>query len=303
MSGILLVDKPAGVTSYDVVDAVKKKLKVKKVGHTGTLDPFATGLMILCIGTTTRLARFLGKEDKIYKGQITLGMTTDTYDMEGKVTSTSPVKNLSREMIQKAAGNLTGKIKQVPPPFSAKRVAGTRSYHLARQGKAVPLKPVDVSIHYFKIISYGKHTIHFEASVSSGTYIRSLSHDLGKILGCGGTLKELKRMSSGGFHVHRTLKLSTMTHATAQDLEKNLIPLSKVPLNMQAARIEEPGRKLFSKGNPVPDIYFIDKKWLPEEGEVKVTTKKGEFLGVGIVSKISSKNTPSTIIKPKIVFA
>lgn len=303
MNGILLIDKAAGVTSHDVVDMIKKKLKARKVGHTGTLDPFATGLMILCIGTATRLARFLGKEDKIYRGQIILGITTDTYDMEGKIISTSSVKDLTLSKIQEKARNLTGKIKQVPPPFSAKRVEGTRSYLLARQGRMVALKPIEVFIHYFMILSLNKNTINFETKVSSGTYVRSIANDLGKILGCGATLKKLKRLSSGGFHIRKALKASTMADITVLELKKKIIPLSKVPLNMHVARIQEAGRKLFSMGNAVPETYFIDKKRFPEKAEIKVTTKQGEFLGIGIISKLSSKKACSITIKPKIVFA
>lgn len=303
MDGILLVDKQAGVTSHDLVAALKKKLGANKVGHTGTLDPFATGLMILCIGTATRLSRFLGKEDKIYRGQITLGYTTDTYDAEGKVQSKSPIPPLTKRVIQRAAKSLTGKMKQTPPPFSAKRVAGTRSYHLARRGKFVSLEPVEVTVYYFKINSYNKNTIHFEAKVTTGTYIRSLAYDLGETIGCGGTLTNLVRLSSGAFHLRHAIKSSSMVKIAMDKLEEKIIPLSQIPLNMQTARIKEAGQKLFSKGNPVPELYFIDNKEFSVEEDVRVTTNNGELLGIGIVSSIDAEKDHIIAIKPKVVFA
>jgi tRNA pseudouridine55 synthase len=302
MNGILLVDKPAGVTSHDLVEFVKKKLRAKKVGHTGTLDPFATGLMILCIGTATRLARFLGREDKIYRGQITLGYTTDTYDIEGKRQSRSPVPPLTKGVLQRAASSLTGKIKQIPPPFSAKRVAGTRSYHLARRGKPVSLEPVAVTVHYFKIDSYTKdNTVHFRAKVSTGTYIRSLAYDLGKIIGCGGTLTNLLRSSTGAFQLRQAIKSSDLVKITRDELRKKIIPLSQIPLKMQTARVEEAGQKLFSRGSSVPEAYLVENKGLSLEKEVKVTTKKGELLGIGIVSIIKTGKGHKITVKPKVV--
>ena len=191
-SGIILVDKPGGCTSHDVLVKLKRKLKLSKVGHTGTLDPMATGLLICLVGEATRLARFLDGEKKTYSGKIKLGLTTDSDDITGKeLTVCSNIPDFS--VVLQATSNFIGDIDQVPPAVSAVKVGGERSYDLAREGRAVELKARRVRIHEFTIEHINTEIISFRVVCSRGTYIRSLARDLGALLGCGACLKTLRR--------------------------------------------------------------------------------------------------------------
>ncbi|MEW5806759.1 MAG: tRNA pseudouridine(55) synthase TruB [Acidobacteriota bacterium] len=303
MDGILLIDKPPGITSHDVVGQARKRLGMRRIGHTGTLDPMATGLLILCLGRATRLASFIAREDKVYRGRITLGVATDTYDADGKVVSSSSIKSLSKASIQKIARTLTGRIKQTPPPYSAKKVSGERSYNLARKGQAPELKPVDVSVHSFKVTSLKKNCIYFEASVSAGTYIRSLAHDLGRILGCGAHLSELKRIVCGGFHLSDAHDLSIFKKSTNADLRRIVIPLSKISLRLPSIFLDEDGATIFKRGNPVPESRCIRTIGTLDGKEVQVHSKEGRFLGIGLSSSISDKTSRLAVVQPKVVLS
>ena len=195
MDGVLIIDKPAGLTSHDVVARVRKITGEKSVGHLGTLDPMATGVLPLVLGRFTRLAQFYNQADKRYEGAIQFGVATDTYDADGEPTGGERPVQLTFDQLQSAARNLTGRLKQMPPPFSAKKIAGVPAYKLARKGKEVTLKPKEVEVMGFDITAWDESTktAKFSAWVSSGTYLRSLAHDLGQALGTGAHLCELKR--------------------------------------------------------------------------------------------------------------
>jgi tRNA pseudouridine55 synthase len=208
--GFLNVDKPPGMTSHDVVDAVRRVAGQRQVGHTGTLDPFATGVLVLALGKATRLAQHISGADKTYQGQITLGQETATYDSEGEVTGGGSVEHLDSEGIDAAMGLLRGAIKQVPPPYSAKKVAGKKLYEYARRGEKVEVEPKDVIVHQFALDRWEPPILHFRASVSSGTYVRSLAHDLGRALGCGGHLTQLARTQVGRFRLEDAVALADL---------------------------------------------------------------------------------------------
>ncbi|MBZ5573841.1 MAG: tRNA pseudouridine(55) synthase TruB [Acidobacteriia bacterium] len=199
MNGVLIIDKPAGLTSHDVVNRVRRILHERSVGHLGTLDPLATGVLPLVIGTLTRLAQFYTASEKTYEGVIRFGFSTDTYDAEGEPTSpASPVK-VSLEGVRALAAPFRGVIQQMPPPFSAKKIHGVPAYKLARKQKEVTLQPVQVEVKEFEILSVDGDRATFRARVASGTYMRSVAHDMGQQLGCGAHLESLRRTAVGEF--------------------------------------------------------------------------------------------------------
>jgi len=199
MNGVLIIDKPAGLTSHDVVNRVRRILGQRSIGHLGTLDPMATGVLPLVTGSFTRLAQFYVASEKTYEGVICFGFSTDTYDAEGEPTGESKSVNLSREELEIHAPKFRGVIEQIPPPFSAKKINGVPAYKLARKHKEVVLKPVQVEIKEFEILTVEADHASFRARVASGTYMRSVAHDLGQLLGCGAHLESLRRTSVAEF--------------------------------------------------------------------------------------------------------
>jgi tRNA pseudouridine55 synthase len=199
MNAVLIIDKPAGLTSHDVVNRVRRILQERSVGHLGTLDPLATGVLPLVIGNLTRLAQFYTFSEKTYEGTIRFGFSTDTYDSEGEPTSPAQPVRLSLDQVRELAGGFQGVIEQVPPPFSAKKIHGVPAYKLARKHAEVVLKPVQVEIKEFEISKVENDRASFRARVASGTYMRSVAHDLGKMAGCGAHLESLRRTAVGEF--------------------------------------------------------------------------------------------------------
>jgi tRNA pseudouridine55 synthase len=199
MNGVLIIDKPPGPTSHDVVNRVRRMLGQKSVGHLGTLDPSATGVLPLVIGNLTRLAQFYTSSEKTYDGTIRFGFATDTYDADGDATSAAQIVKVSLEQLRDLAAGFRGVIEQTPPPFSAKKIRGVPAYKLARKHKEVPLQAVQVEIKEFEILSVDGDRAKFRARVLSGTYMRSVAHDLGQALGCGAHLESLRRTGAAEF--------------------------------------------------------------------------------------------------------
>jgi tRNA pseudouridine55 synthase len=212
MNGVLIIDKAAGLTSHDVVNRVRRMLKERAVGHLGTLDPMATGVLPLVVGSFTRLAQFYTTSEKSYEGAIRFGFSTDTYDAEGEPTSAAQEVTLQKNDLEKLAVKFRGVMEQLPPPFSAKKIKGIPAYKLARKHKDVVLAPVQVEIKEFEIVSVEGAKAHFRARVASGTYIRSVAHDMGKALGCGAHLESLRRTAVAEFSLadaHTLEEIST----------------------------------------------------------------------------------------------
>jgi tRNA pseudouridine55 synthase len=199
MNGVLIIDKPAGLTSHDVVNRVRRILQQRSIGHLGTLDPMATGVLPLVTGSLTRLAQFYTTSEKCYEGTIRFGFSTDTYDAEGEPTSAPQQIILRPEEIESLAARFRGLIEQIPPAFSAKKIQGVPAYKLARKQKAVILKPVQVEIKEFEILNVEADRARFRARVTSGTYMRSVAHDMGQALGCGAHLESLRRTAVAEF--------------------------------------------------------------------------------------------------------
>jgi tRNA pseudouridine55 synthase len=217
MNGVLIVDKPSGFTSHDVVNRVRRILHERSVGHLGTLDPLATGVLPLVVGNFTRLAQFYTSSEKIYEGIIRFGFATDTYDADGEATSIPQGVTVSLDQLQTLSQRFRGVIEQMPPAFSAKKINGVPAYKLARKHQEVPLKPVQVEIKEFEILSVDGDRASFRARVASGTYMRSVAHDMGQQLGCGAHLEALRRTSVAEFEVPAAHTLEQLEAATNND--------------------------------------------------------------------------------------
>jgi tRNA pseudouridine55 synthase len=216
MNGVLIVDKPAGLTSHDVVSRVRRALGQRGVGHLGTLDPMATGVLPIVLGTMTRLAQFYLTAEKCYEGVIRFGFATDTYDVTGEAKGEGQAVRLEIERVRELAKRFHGRIEQMPPPFSAKKIDGVPAYKLARKKREVTLKPVQVTIKEFGITRVEQDRAHFQARVASGTYMRSVAHEMGQLLGCGAHLESLRRTAVAEFELSDSHSLEELQQA-AQD--------------------------------------------------------------------------------------
>lgn len=216
-NGVLIVDKPSGLTSHDVVSRVRRILQQPSVGHLGTLDPLATGLLPLVTGNLTRLAQFYTSSEKTYEGVIRFGFATDTYDSDGEASGPSQTVKVSLEQIQGLSQGFVGLIEQMPPPFSAKKIQGVPAYKLARKHKDVPLKAVQVEIKEFEILGLEDDRAMFRARVASGTYMRSVAHDLGQQIGCGAHLASLRRTALAEFSLSDAHTLDELYAAAQAD--------------------------------------------------------------------------------------
>ncbi len=215
LNAVLVVDKPAGWTSHDVVARMRKLLDERSAGHLGTLDPMATGVLPIVLGKLTRLSQFYNDSEKSYEGEIRLGFATDTYDAEGEPTGPAAQAQVSLEQVREIAAQFVGCCKQVPPPFSAKKLGGVPAYRLARRKQAVNLEAVEVEIREFDILGFGEteDRVRFCARVSSGTYIRSIAHDMGQRLGCGAHLAALRRTSVSEFSISQAHTIAEIESA------------------------------------------------------------------------------------------
>lgn len=228
LDGAILVDKPAGPTSHDVVDAIRRKFGIKKVGHCGTLDPNATGLLIIVLGRGTKLSERLMGDDKVYEGTVKFGETTDSYDCDGEITASLPVMPMTLDQLNEEAATFVGDLMQVPPMVSAIKKGGVPLYKLARKGIEVEREPRLIHIYNFRFTEYTEPFGKCRVACTKGTYIRSLAHDLGQKLGCGAHLTELRRSASGKFDVVDALPLDAILQMSAAQLEKRVLPFLKL---------------------------------------------------------------------------
>ena len=228
LDGALLIDKPAGPTSHDIVDEIRDGFRIKKVGHCGTLDPNATGLLIMLLGRGTKLSEKLMSDDKVYSGWIKFGETTNSYDTDGDVLETKPVPPLSVDLLNEAAAGFIGDIMQQPPMVSAVKIGGVPLYKLARKGVEVERKARLIHIYNFRFTLYEEPYAFFRVACTKGTYVRTLAHELGQKFGCGAHLATLHRVSSGKFDVTDALKYEDALKLSAAELAKHVIPFLKL---------------------------------------------------------------------------
>ena len=268
MHGILIIDKPEGRTSHDIVNVVRKKFKTAKVGHLGTLDPMATGVLPVAIGKATRLAQFISSSPKIYEGEMRFGFSTNTYDRAGTPTSEEKPAQYTESDIRADIQALTGTIDQTPPPFSAKKIGSVPSYKFARKNRPVELPSAKVHIESFEIVSLDVPYLSFRVVCSPGTYIRSLAHDLGCRLGCGAHLTRLRRMRSGDFSIENAVSPDACAAADVVPLESLLTSLPQIEVSGQ-----EETKVLH--GNEIPGAVNAPL--------ARIFNKKGEFIALASV--------------------
>jgi tRNA pseudouridine55 synthase len=226
LCGVFIIDKPAGWTSHDVVAALRRLLHTRQVGHFGTLDPFATGVLPLSVGKATRFAQFYLKSRKVYQGAIRFGHATDTFDATGQPSSDRVTPHLELGAVERVFRDFTGRLMQTPPPFSAKRVGGVRAYELARQRKPFALAPVDVEVYALELLSIQGDLVGFAVECSGGTYVRSLAHDIGQRLGCPAHLASLRRTAVAEFTENRAVTLAKLAESDQQgELDTWRVPL------------------------------------------------------------------------------
>ena len=268
MNGILIIDKSGGMTSHDVVQHVRKKFHISKVGHLGTLDPMATGVLPVSVGKATRMAQFLPTFPKEYEGEIRFGFATDTYDREG-IPTTDPVPlEGDGKHIREAMQQFVGTLDQIPPPFSAKKIGGVPSYKLARRNQAVEMTPVRVEIERFDLVSFDPPFATFRVVCSAGTYIRSLVHELGSQVGCGAHLSALRRTRSGDFTIEGAVDLERMT-------ETDLVPMDRLLSSWPRIEVSEAEETKVIHGNEIRGASSGDF--------ARIFNKKGEFIALASV--------------------
>jgi tRNA pseudouridine55 synthase len=269
VNGVLVIDKAGGMTSHDVVQRVRKLLKTSKVGHLGTLDPMATGVLPLCIGKATRIGQFFPTAPKEYTGEIRFGFATSTFDREGYRTSSENALEHSRSQVEAAMQALTGTFDQEPPLISAKKIGGEPSYKLARRGMAIQSPAVPVEVQRFELLRFEPPIVSFRVVCSGGTYVRSLAHDLGQRLGCGAHLESLRRLRSGVFGFEQAVRLDEATAA-------NVVPMEDLLTEFPAIIVEtELEEDRVRHGNPVPTGAGA--------GFARIFNKEGEFLAVAAI--------------------
>jgi tRNA pseudouridine55 synthase len=303
MDGLLLVDKPSGLTSHDVVARVRRLLAGAKTGHFGTLDPLATGLLVVAVGKAVRFNAYYASRNKSYLGRIRLGVSTDTYDAEGAPTG-APVSDLPPpEAIAAAVRSLTGTIEQIPPVFSAKKLAGRPLYSYARRGRTVEARPIRVVIHEFTASPAGPPDLVFFVRCSSGTYIRSLAHDLGRALGCGAHLAELRRTAVGEFDLRAAHPLAVVEEAIAAGSGERLaIPLDRLLPDYPAVILDAAGREFVRNGRSLPPeriVSVITPSILDPatvEGIVRLFDLDGQMIGLAKNDLMSGSLTPCLVL-------
>jgi tRNA pseudouridine55 synthase len=228
LDGAIPIDKPAGPTSHDVVDAIRRHFNIKKVGHCGTLDPNATGLLLIVLGRGTKLSEKLMSDDKVYEGTIKFGESTNSYDADGELVASLPVPPLTVEQLNEAAEGFVGDQMQTPPMVSAVKKAGVPLYKLARKGVEVEREPRLIHIYNFRFSSYQEPVGWFRLACTKGTYVRSVAHELGQKLGCGAHLATLRRVTSGKFEVTQAIQFEEVLKLTPRELERHVIPFLKL---------------------------------------------------------------------------
>ena len=301
LDGLFLIDKEPGCTSHDVVQRLRRIARQKKIGHCGTLDPGATGLLVATAGKATRLTRFLIRAPKVYSGEIRFGVATDTYDRHGTVVEEKPIDDLGELSVIEAMRSFVGTYPQVAPPYSAKKHKGVKYYELARKGEEVPEAAKEITV--FEFDSQGpieQGLLRFRLGCSSGTYVRSLAHDLGQKLGVGAHLAELRRLKVGPFEVSSAVTLESL-EGDFQDSgapETGWIPLDQIPLPFSEVTTDIQQEQRIHHGQSV-----LLRTLEGEAGDwVKLVNRRGQLIAVGVVAEKIGSGAVG-VVQPRIVFS
>jgi len=279
MNGVIVVDKPGGCTSHDVVDRVRRIMQMRRIGHLGTLDPMATGVLPLIAGRATRLAQYFRTNEKKYDVLVRFGVTTDTYDREGAVTATSPDFELNRDDLEKLLDEFRGTFLQTPPPVSAKKVQRVPAYKLARKNVPVTLAPVEVTVYALELGAVNRTSARLQVHCSSGTYVRGIAHDLGQRLGCGAIVDQLRRTASGDFNESQSHTLEDLEFLAEQGQLKNaLIPAAQLLPHFPSEMVDA-----LTAGQIRQGRNFRVSPFRPRAGEqfIKAVTSDGELVAIG----------------------
>ena len=299
--GLFLIDKDRDCTSHDVVQQLRRIVGQKKIGHCGTLDPGATGLLVATAGRATRLTRFLIRAPKVYAGEICFGITTDTYDRYGEVTAENPIDELDPEALKESMRRLIGTYEQIAPPFSAKKHKGVKYYEMARRGEEVPQAGKEITVFDFEPQGeLHNGSLSFVLGCSSGTYVRSLAHDLGRDLGCGAHLSELRRLKVGPFEVEQAISVNDLrtTMESGQDVTKGWVALNNIPLPFGELAADTQQEHRITHGQ---SVLFRDVE--SEAGDwVKLVNRRGQLIAVGTIAERIGQGRVG-VVQPRIVFS
>ncbi|QKK03226.1 MAG: tRNA pseudouridine(55) synthase TruB [Pseudomonadota bacterium] len=272
--GIVLLDKPVGITSNAALSRLKRKLSLRKAGHTGTLDPMASGLLVACLGQATRVAAYLLDADKTYQASVHLGLVTDSEDAEGEIIGRHEVPALDRAAVEAELAQFSGRIEQVPPMHSALKHQGRRLYELARAGQQVERPARRVVIHEIELTDFQPPVLSLHVRCSKGTYIRALARDIGEVLGCGAHLSALRRVASEPFHVADAVSLEALDRMPAEAVQARVLPADRALPHLPAIELSvEPARRVL-QGQKLSDLDTAQK------GLVRLYAA-GQFLGIG----------------------
>jgi tRNA pseudouridine55 synthase len=288
VNGLLVIDKPGGMTSHDVVAIVRRATGERSVGHLGTLDPMATGVLPLLLGKYTRLAQFFGKAEKQYTGTIRFGFATDSFDADGEAASEPMPLTLSLEELRGLAVRFNGELDQVPPVFSAKKINGVPAHKLARAGKDVPVKPARITIHRFALTTLDGDIAAFEMHVSAGGYVRSVAHELGALAGCGAHLASLRRTKAGDFTLAQSLTLDELKSLPPEQIEARLPHPRLLLPEMPSVTVDEQTAGRIRNGMQVNVPEFTGAQM------VKVFTGPRDLLAI-------ARRVAGTLVQPEVV--
>ena len=297
LNGVLIINKPRGITSHDVVAEIRRILHTRRVGHTGTLDPEATGVLPICVGAATKIAQFLLSSDKEYAATMTLGVRTDTQDAAGKVISTVEKLDFGEKEVESAFSHFVGEIEQIPPMVSAVRYKGKKLYELARQGKEVEREPRRVKILELEIVSCELPQVSFRVACSKGTYIRTLTSDIGDRLGCGAHQAELTRLRSGPFRLSDAITLKELREMPHPELR--IIPIKKALSHLPAIEVRDWFGKFVSKNALVSSADIVESPRLHSGELARILNSRGELLGVGEVQTVVDEKAATVkVLRP-----
>lgn len=294
-NGLLLVDKPAGITSHDVVDRIRRAIGQRRIGHTGTLDPGATGLLVMCLGQATRLSEYLTDLDKVYEGIMRLGLETSSYDLDGETVAERPVPALDMEAIQTVCNGFVGDILQIPPMMSAVKVGGKRLYKIARQGEVVERQPRPVKVFSFDVLSYTAPDAGIRVRCGSGTYVRSLCHETGQLLGCGAALAGLRRTAVGRYSVADALPVDELDGPDI--VASRIIPMDSA-LDLPEVRVDRAREVIVTTGGAVAVDNSEDGTPPVREGLVQIKNASGKLIALGT----AMPSAMGVRVQPKRVF-
>ena len=292
ISGVLLLDKPLGMTSNQAMLKVRHLYQAEKAGHTGSLDPLATGLLPICLGEATKFANFLLDADKSYRASVKLGITTTTADAEGEIVDQQAV-HVSLEQVQQVLTQFTGEIQQTPPIYSALKVDGKPLYAYARAGQQVAIKSRSVLIHQIQLEKFVQDEIVFTVSCSKGTYIRTLAQDIGEKLGCGAHLIGLRRLTSGGFDLNHAYTLDSLSQINFHDLDTKLLPVDSKVMHLAKLSLTEKQTELILHGQPIQtDDEILSNNF------IRLYDNSGTFIGLALAQQ-DGKLHPKRLLRQK----